>query len=114
VSGDAAGPDASGPEDPTGRPGSARPDDPRHERYRRLSMLLRVALGLVSALSLLAVLLPEDQGLWFARVAVGLLIAVPLLRVAWFVARWFRRGDTRFAMVGVGVLCVVAVGWVLS
>jgi hypothetical protein len=34
--------------------------------------------------------------------------------VLWFVVRWFRRGDVRYAMVGCGVLTVIAVGVLLA
>ncbi len=45
---------------------------------------------------------------------IALLIAIPLVRVLWLVVRWWSRGDRRFALVGVFVLFVVAVGFFLS
>ena len=88
--------------------------DPGPGRYDRLSVWLRLALVIVAVLALAAVLVPPAQGVWIGRALVTLLVALPLLRVAWFVARWFRRGDPRFAFVGLGVLCVVATGALLS
>ena len=88
--------------------------DPSSGRYDRLSLVLGRALAVVGALALPTVVLPPAQGVWFGRALVTLLIALPLLRVAWFVVRWFRRDDLRFAFVGLGVLCVVAVGALLS
>lgn len=47
-------------------------------------------------------------------VLLATLVVVPVVRVLWFVVRWFRRGDPKFAMVGIGVLVVMAAGVVLS
>lgn len=83
-------------------------------RYDALSWYLRVALIVVAALSAIAVALPSTAGTWCGRAVVVLLVAIPLLRVGWFVVRWIRRRDLRFALVGVGVLVVVAVGAALA
>lgn len=83
-------------------------------RYDALSWYLRGALVLVAVLAVGAVVLPSTAAVWCGRAVVVLLVAVPLLRVLWFVVRWLRRGDLRFALVGIGVLVVVAVGAVLS
>jgi hypothetical protein len=45
---------------------------------------------------------------------IGLLILVPLVRVGWLAARWWTRGDRRFALVAAAVLVVVSTGFVLS
>lgn len=49
-----------------------------------------------------------------AWVAVGLLIAVPMVRVLWLGARWFRRDDTRYAVAAVTLAATVAAGAVLT
>ena len=90
------------------------PVDPREERYRPLVHLLLGGVVAVAALGVIALLLGEDGGEGFAVAMVVLLVGLPLLRVAWFVGRWFRRGDPRYAMVGVVVLCVPLVGFLLS
>ncbi|MCP4436214.1 MAG: hypothetical protein GY812_12075 [Actinomycetia bacterium] len=90
------------------------PPDPREERYRPLVRLLMAGIIGVGLLGVVALLLGEDRGEGVAVVMVVLLVGLPLVRVAWFVGRWFRRGDTRYAMVGVAVLCVPLVGYLLS
>jgi hypothetical protein len=42
------------------------------------------------------------------------LAAIPLLRVAWLVGRWFRRGDPRFALLGLLVISVPVIGLLLA
>ena len=49
-----------------------------------------------------------------AAVMLVLLVATPLVRVGWLVQRWFRRGDVRFAMVGVLVLLIPLAGFLLT
>jgi len=90
------------------------PPDPREERYRPLVQLLMAGIIGVGLLGVVALLLGEDRGEGVAVVMVVLLVGLPLVRVAWFVGRWLRRGDTRYAMVGVVVLCVPLVGYLLS
>ncbi len=90
------------------------PVDPRLDRYRPLSRALRVALVVCGVLAAAAVVLPAPLGTWAGGAAVALLVGTPLARVVWFVQRWFRRGDPRFALVGCGVLAVIAAGVVLA
>ena len=49
-----------------------------------------------------------------AAVAVGLIIATPLLRVCWLIFRWSQEGDRRFTAVGLALLGVVGLGVILS
>jgi hypothetical protein len=49
-----------------------------------------------------------------AWVAIGLLVAAPLVRVGWLAIRWFRRGDTRFGLAACGVLAIIAAGVLLA
>jgi hypothetical protein len=90
------------------------PTDPRAHRFAPLSRALSAAVGVAGVLVLGALLLPERFGQVLGGALLAVLIATPLLRVAWFVQRWFRRGDPRFALVGLGVLAVVATGAALA
>lgn len=90
------------------------PADPKASRYTALSKALRVAVWVAVALSLGGVVLPSSVGASLAAALVALLIAVPLARVVWLVQRWFRRGDLRFGLVGLGVLVIVAVGALIA
>lgn len=110
-------PDPGGAGGTAGGNGSANGDgivDPRFDRFRPLSNALGWALLAVTALAGLAVVLPRDLAVWAGAALVALLVAVPMARVVWLVLRWFRRGDRRYAFVGVGVLAVIAVGAVLG
>ena len=93
---------------------SGAPVDPRLDRYRPLTRALLWALVACVALSGAAVVLPDPIGRWVGVAVVALLVGAPVARVLWLVARWFRRGDTRFALVGCGVLSVIAAGVVLA
>jgi predicted PurR-regulated permease PerM len=83
-------------------------------RFSRLSIWLRRAVLLVALLAALTLLLPVAAAEKLGAVLVCLLIALPLARVLWFVQRWVRRRDLRFAAVGAGVLLVVGIGALLA
>lgn len=91
-----------------------QPVDPRLDRYRPLTRALQWALVGCAVLAGLALVLPDPVGRWVGVALVVLLVATPVARVVWFIARWFRRGDVRFALVGCGVLLVTATGVVLA
>ncbi len=83
-------------------------------RFFALSVWLKRAVILVGLLAVLTLLLPPAAAEKLGLVLVGFLIAIPLGRVLWFVQRWTRRGDLRFAAVGAAVLLVVGVGALLA
>ena len=83
-------------------------------RFSRLSIWLRRAVLLVAVLAAITLLLPVAAAEKLGTVLVCLLIALPLARVLWFVQRWVRRGDLRFAAIAAGVLLVVGVGALLA
>jgi len=90
------------------------PQDPRRHRQRRLVLFLRTAVVVVAIMSAADLIVPEP---WQGALGVGVivvLVAVPLVRVAWLVQRWFRRGDLRFAAVGVALLGIAALGALLA
>lgn len=93
---------------------ASHPMDPRLDRYRPVTRALRWAVVVVAVLAAGAVLLPDPVGAWLGVALVTVLIGAPLVRVLWFVVRWFRRGDPRYAFVGVGVIAVIAIGTVLA
>jgi hypothetical protein len=68
----------------------------------------------VVVLCLVALLAPGEVAGSAAAGMLALLVAIPLIRVVWLVIRWFRRGDLRFAAIGLFVLAVAASGWALS
>lgn len=69
---------------------------------------------LVAVVGVLGAALPGAAGIAVATVAVGAVVAAPLLRVLWLVFRWSQEEDRRFIAVGLGLLAVVGLGALLS
>lgn len=90
------------------------PDDPRLERYRPLSRLVSSGIFAVGLLAVLALAAPAAVAEPLGAAMVVFLAAIPLLRVAWLVGRWFRRGDPRFALLGLLVISVPVIGLLLA
>lgn len=90
------------------------PPDPRHQRYRPLANLLGTGIVLVSCLAVLTLALGDSAGHGVGIAMVVVLATIPLLRVAWLVGRWIRRGDPRFAAVGALVIAIPLAGFLLA
>ena len=90
------------------------PTDPRAGRFDRVARALQLAMVLVALAAVVGDVAHGPLGRAAGWVLLGTLVVVPVLRVAWFVGRWTRRGDPKFALVGAGVLLVMAAGVVLS
>jgi len=88
--------------------------DPRLERYRPLTKSLRAVLVMCSALAVAALVLPDPASRWMGLAMFAVLVGAPIARVLWLVRRWIRRGDRRFAAVGLGVLVVIGAGVLLA
>jgi membrane protease YdiL (CAAX protease family) len=94
---------------------SRSPLGPRARRRRQLAAFLRAALVAVLVLAVVALVLPADGVAHAAAVGmVVVLVAAPVVRVAWLTGRWWRLGDRRYAGAGAALLAVVAVGLVLA
>ena len=83
-------------------------------RYERMIRALRLLSWVAFGAALAGVLLPDPVGDAASATAVGVVVAVPLLRVAWLAVRWYRRGDRRYAAVAAGLLLIVAAGSLLA
>ncbi|MEW6473041.1 MAG: hypothetical protein AB1679_12290 [Actinomycetota bacterium] len=83
-------------------------------RYERIIWALRITKRVALAAALAATFLPGDLGRRAAAVAVGLVIAAPLLRVSWLTYRWWRWGDRAFASVAASLLVVVGTGTAIA
>ena len=71
---------------------------------------LRWTTWVVVALTVAGLVLPGDLGTVVAAVVVGILVAVPMVRVLWLGARWSRRGDTRYAVAAMALVATVLAG----
>lgn len=77
-------------------------------------------VGFVTSRSLLVVAVACALGVavpgatWLAAVGIGVVTAIPLVRVAWLAVRWARIGDLRYVVVAVALLVLVAVGPVVA
>ena len=60
--------------------------------------------------ALAGTVLPGRAGRTASAVAVGLVIAAPLVRVSWLAYRWARWGDRLYASVAGSLLAVVGTG----
>lgn len=97
-----------GPDRRSSAPAATTPiNDPRAGRFRPLVRSSRIAVGVALALALAGTAVPGTTGDRFDTAAVAVVMIAPLLRVGWLAQRWFRRGDTRFGLVALGVLAVV-------
>ncbi|HYT38671.1 MAG TPA: hypothetical protein VEN99_04130 [Acidimicrobiia bacterium] len=83
-------------------------------RYERMIRALRLFTGLAFVAALAGLLLPDPVGQAASAVAVAVVVAVPLLRVAWLAVRWYGRGDRRYAAVAASLLVVVGTGSVIA
>jgi hypothetical protein len=79
-----------------------------------MGRIVGVIVLVAAVLGAVGVLLGDGVGDAIAGVAVGAVIALPLLRVLWLVATWQRQRDRRFVVLGVVLLALVAVGFVLA
>jgi hypothetical protein len=94
---------------PRGRPAPRLEPPPAH-----LGRALRAALGvaLVAALAGMAGDGPAHRAA--AAIAIGLVVVVPLVRVAALTVGWARLGDRRFMLAGVALLAVIGAGAALA
>ncbi|HKN91372.1 MAG TPA: hypothetical protein VJ622_13940 [Acidimicrobiia bacterium] len=84
-------------------------------RYPRMIAMLRLLNRLAFVAALAGLMLPDPVRAAASAVAVGIVVAAPLLRVAWLAIRWyFRGGDRRYAAVAAGLLLVVGAGSVIA
>lgn len=90
------------------------PFDPRADRQRRLARFLRVAVMATFAIAVAALVLPGRAGTVLGVAMVAVLVAVPLIRLAWLARRWLGRGDRRFALVALLLGLIVSAGAVLG
>jgi hypothetical protein len=90
------------------------PFDPRADRQRRLARFLRVAVATTFLVATAALVLPGRAGTAFGVAMVCVLVAVPLIRLAWLARRWLRKGDRRFAAISVLLAVIVSAGALLG
>lgn len=86
---------------------------PRLARRRTLVRALAALAALLAVSALVTVVLPAPADRTAAGVTVGLLLAIPVIRVSWLGVRWWRLGDRRFALVTLALLGVVTVAAVV-
>jgi hypothetical protein len=79
-------------------------------RYVRIIWALRVTKRVALVAALAASFFSGEPGRAASVAAVGVVVAVPLLRVCWLAYRWWRWGDRAFASVAASLLLVVGTG----
>lgn len=81
---------------------------------RGLSSTMSAATVLAFTLALLGAFLRGTGGSIAAVAAIGVVVAVPLLRLVVLGAHWWRIGDRRFAAAAIAVLAIVGSGALLA
>jgi hypothetical protein len=71
---------------------------------------LTIVTWSTSILAAVAVVLPGPAGRAVGAVVVTVIVAAPLLRVAWLAYRWWQEADRRFVVTALALLAVVAAG----
>ncbi|MCU0267553.1 MAG: hypothetical protein MUF83_02790 [Acidimicrobiales bacterium] len=102
----------SAPTPPDGAPAEpgGRPHNPRIGRQRYLVRFLQLLLVVTFGLAVASLVAPTEEARTLGLALAALLIAVPLVRVAWLVVRWTGRRDWRFVGAGIGLLAVIGIG----
>jgi hypothetical protein len=83
-------------------------------RYERMIGVLRLFSRVALGAALVGLLLPGPVGRAASATAVTVVVAAPLVRVAWLAVRWYRRGDLRYAAIAAALLLIVGAGSVLA
>lgn len=94
--------------------GAELPPDPRIARQRATALYLRAAIVVSFSLGVATLVLPGDAGRAVGVAMTVVLIVAPLVRVAWLLVRWLRRGDRRFAAAAFTLLLVTGSGLLLA
>lgn len=89
-----------------------RVDPTQSGAEERVGLVTSRTLVLVAVLCGLGVIVPG--GGWLAAVGIGVVTAIPLVRVAWLAVRWARIRDTRYVVVAVVLLALIAVGPIVA
>ena len=83
-------------------------------RYARMTAMLGFLTKVAFVAALAGVVLPHPVGTAASAVAVGVVVATPLLRVGWLAVRWYIKGDRRYAAVAASLLLLVGAGSVIA
>ena len=95
-------------------PDERRIDPGQAEREAVIGRIIGRIVLAAAVIGGLGILLGDGFGDVLAGVAVGAIVALPLLRVVWLIATWKRQRDTRFVVLGSLLLALVALGFVLA
>lgn len=80
----------------------------------RQAAALRLATRSAYALAIVGVLGLGTVSTAAATAALSIIVAAPLIRVAWLIVRWLQEGDRRFAALGGLLLVLVVLGAIIS
>jgi hypothetical protein len=88
---------------------------PRLERQSpAIARVMHLAMALAFTAAVIGALTPHPVDRAAGGVAVAVIVAAPLVRVAWLGVRWLRLDDRRFALAAFALLGVAAAGTVLA
>ena len=81
---------------------------------QRLAGVMQAALVVAFLLALGGAFVPGTAGHLSGVACIALLIAAPVVRVAWLTVEWARAGDRRFAALGAVLLAVLVTRGMLA
>lgn len=87
-----------------------RVDPTQGAAEERAGRVISVALVIAAVCALAGVTASGTLAVVFSGIAVGIVTAIPILRVAWLVKRWLGQRDVRFAWVALVLLALIAIG----
>ena len=87
-------------------------DPTQHDAEERLGNVIVRVLYVAAVVALVGLVVPNGDPV--AAVAIAIVAAVPILRVAWLVWRWARLRDRRFMGAAILLLVLIAAGPVIA
>lgn len=91
-----------------------RVDPTQAAAEERAGLVVWRTLLVAAALALVGVLLPSESGEPLEIAAIAIVIAIPLVRVAWLIKRWSALRDMKYVWWAVLLLVLVVIGPALA
>lgn len=87
-----------------------RVDPTQGAAEERVGRVISFALVVAAVCALIGVAASGTLAVVFSGSAVGIVTAIPILRVVWLVNRWLSQRDVRFVWVALVLLAFIAIG----
>jgi ABC-type antimicrobial peptide transport system permease subunit len=91
-----------------------RVDQLQASREATVGALLGKVVAAAAILGFVGALLGDGVGDVLAAIAVAMVVALPILRVTWLIAVWKKQRDTRFVLLGCGLIVLIVIGVIVA